>query len=214
MTATLFTVLWIVAQPALFPRFVLYLFPLTLLLAFDIVCNISLRRSRVLTVGVVAACALLAGADVLYARDNLRFAASGDAATFHRYTWYYPVYDWINLHTARDARFAVIVWSGYSYHLDREYRRADPWLSGEIDWLKVSDANALDKVLDQLKIDYVVYENRDWRGFRGGAEMMRAFSEAQANGSLVPVRKFHQRLYTSRLNESYVESDVYILARR
>jgi hypothetical protein len=213
VVATSFIALWIVAQPALFPRFVLYFFPLGLLIALELIGNATATAARVSTVGLVVAALTLAVADVAYATDNLEYVSSGDRNTFHRYTWYYPVYQWINTRMPPDARFAVIVWSGYSYYLDRQYRRADPWLSGEVDWDRIGGAQALDSVLARRNIDYVVYENRDWTAFHGGARMTRVIGESVRKGTLVPLHKFHERLYTSRLNRAYLESDVYVLKR-
>jgi hypothetical protein len=138
---------------------------------------------------------------------------SGDARAYHEYTWYYPVYSWVNNHTSSDARFVVIVWSGYSYYLDRFYRRADPWLSGEIDWKNVEGGQALDSVLRKNHIDYVIYDDRNWSKFFGGQELMSSIHDAMQRGTLKPVRKFRQRLYTSRLSQVYTESDVLLLQR-
>jgi hypothetical protein len=211
--ATSFALLWIIAQPALFPRFVLYLVPFVLLLA---ICLInSARGSSKIRVGfMTAALVLFAAADTVYSTDNLKYDLTGDTAAFHRYTWYFPVYQWVNSHAERDARFLVIVWSGYTYHLDRQYRRADPWLSGEMDWRRIQDARALDSAMTRGKFDYVIYDARSWKGMEGGENMMLAMDDAIRTGSLIPVRKFRERLYTSRINKSYHESDVYVLRRK
>lgn len=210
---TLFAILWLVAQPALYPRFALYFAPLALLLGIGILECTNPSRMRWISPVLLLSAALLLVADIAYSGDNLRYAVTGDTRRFHRYTWYYPVYEWIDRHTSPEARFAVIVWSGYSYYLDRPYRRADPWLSGEIDWKSVTGPAALDSIMAARKFDYIVYENRNWNGFIGGGDMMRVISDAVSAGSLVPVRRFRERLYTSRMSREFVVSEVYILRR-
>jgi len=214
IVTTGFVILWMVAQPALYARFVLYYLPLAVLLWIGIISSAGSGSSRWLVRIMSVAAVALFTADIAYSADNLRFVGSGDAARFHRYTWYYPVYQWVNSNTPRDARFAVIVWSGYSYYLDRPYRRADPWLAGEIDWNAVTDAAQLESILADRQIDFLIYEDRDWSFLNGGRRMMNAVHEAMQSGALIPVRKFHERLYTSRLNQSYWESDVYVLRTR
>jgi hypothetical protein len=210
--ATTFVFLWIVAQPRLYPRFVIYFLPVAILLWIGIVAKSSGEgKSRLIGPALVLGAFALFGADLVYSSDSLQYVATGNASRFHRQTWYYPVYRWVNAHTPQDSRFAVIVWSGYSYYLDRQYRRADPWLAGEIDWNQVDTPAELQQVLDARGIDFLIYEDRNWSGLRGGQNMMRAVSESIRAGSLIPVRKFHERLYTSRLSRSFFESDVYVL---
>ena len=214
IVTTAFVVLWMVAQPTLYGRFVLYFLPLAMLLWIEIMSGAGNGGWKLAIPAMSISAILLLSADIAYSADNLRFVATRDTPRFHRYTWYYPVYRWVNANTPRDARFAVIVWSGYSYYLDRQYRRADPWLAGEIDWNAIDGAEKLEKTLADRRIDFLIYDDRNWSFLNGGKNMTRAIHSAIESGALVPVRKFHERLYTSRLKGSYRESDVYVLRTR
>jgi hypothetical protein len=208
-----FAILWLALQPRLYPRFILYFLPLAVVVGIPLLDQTAGIVRKWLKPVVLYSAALLFAADIAYSADSLRYFAAGDTAAYHRYTWYYPVYAWVNEHTPRDARFIVIVWSGYSYYLDRSYRRADPWLSGDIDWKAVHGAEARDSLLRKRNVDYVIYDDRDWSNFLGGPELMSSIKDAMRVGTLKPVRKFRQQLYTSRMSQVYTESDVFLLQR-
>lgn len=207
--------LWFLMAPLLYPRFVLLLLPVAALCtglflnSRHVMASAPERRfSRAL--GSVAV--VLALISVAVFADNLRFAATGDSDEYHRYTWFYTVYDWMNRSIPQDARVLVILSSGHTYYLQRPYRRADPWLSGVVDWQAISSSKALDTYLDKERYSYVIYENRDWHWFRGGESMKNAIRESLQDGSLVPVHRFEERLYRSRVRRRYTEANVYVLA--
>jgi 4-amino-4-deoxy-L-arabinose transferase-like glycosyltransferase len=208
-----FLVLWVVMEPHLFPRHILLLLPVAALLFVPALAGLWSRErltrvvDRVL-VGAIAASILLSA---IFAWDYVRYDLTGDKTAYHKFTWYYPVYDWINMNTSRDARFLVIVYSGHSYYLDRPYRRADPWLSGVVDWSHVASATDLGRVLMHGGYQYVVYDDRDWRGFPGGAEMQYTVKSAITTRLLVPVHTERERLYTGRVTRSFEETNVYVL---
>jgi hypothetical protein len=147
----------------------------------------------------------------LFSWDYVRYAATGDANRFHRFTWYYPVYEWINRNTPHDSRFLVIALSGHSYYLDRPYRRADPQLSGVVDWSRVSSTGDLLSVLAHGRYQYVVFDDRDWRPWPGAEKMSSVMRSAIATHALIPVHTSQQRLYSSRVMREYSETDVYVL---
>lgn len=211
----LILILWALAQPRLFPKHVVLLLPLGPLLAVA-ACETRLRQpsGRRLTQSAFGAgMVLMVGASVVFSLDYIRYGITGNRADFHRFTWYYPVYDWVNHNTSRDARFLVVAYSGHSYYLDRRYRRADPWLSGVVDWTHVSSAADLDRVLRVGKYDYLIYDDRDWSDFAGGSAMSSAVRSAIQSRTLVPVHQSRERLYGSRFLRAYTESSVYVLHR-
>ncbi len=211
---TLFLVLWVAMEPRLFPRHVLLLLPLGPLLCVPLLdrftrwpraVRVTQQLLAVAIIGMVAVSAALSW-------DYVRYALTGDAARYHRFTWYYPVYEWVNRNTPPDARLLVITYSGHSYYLDRPYRRADPWLSGVVDWSRISSPEDLKSVLRHGGYRYVIYDDRDWRTFYGGELMSLAIKSAVARGILVPVRASREKLYSSRTMRDFSESDVYVFA--
>jgi hypothetical protein len=213
----LFLVEWFLMQPLLYPRFILLMLPVAFICAALLVQRLLDVRPGFETIARVVAVAsifVLAAAAPYVNRDSIEYAVTGDVARFHRYTWFYRVYDWINSNTPREARFLVIVSSGQTYYLERPYRRADPWISGVIDWPRTNTGAALDSVLVAGGYDFVIYDNRDWKDFPGGPDMMRAIDQAYRAGSLRTVRSFDEKLYTSRYQRTYRTASVHILKVR
>jgi hypothetical protein len=209
----LFLALWVIMEPRLFPRYVLLLLPAGALLfvpAFDWLWSRP-RAARVVRGALSAAIVVMVALSALFSWDYVRYAATGDENRYHRYTWYYPVYDWINRNTPHDSRFLVIAYSGHSYYLDRPYRRADPMLSAVVDWSRVSSTRDLLSVLEHGRYQYVVFDDRDWRPWPAGEKMSSVIRSAIASHALIPVHASRQRLYYSRVMREYSESDVYVL---
>jgi hypothetical protein len=210
MLGALFLLLWEIAEPKLFPRHVLLLLPIAAMLFVPVSDWTSrwrmLSRAQLQLSGL--AIIVFVALSAVFANDYARYAATGDAKTFHRFTWYYPTYDWINHSTPEDARFLVITYSGHSYYLDRAYRRADPWLSGVVDWSSIHSGYDLVRFMKANNYNYVIYDNRDWSGFAGGAEMQNALRDATTTGPLHQVNFVRERLYTSRAMRDYDETSV------
>jgi hypothetical protein len=212
MLGALFLLLWEIAEPKLFPRHVLLLLPIAAMLCVPLSDWSSrwrmLSRAQLQLSGfaIIVFVALAA----VFANDYARYAVTGDAKTFHRFTWYYPSYDWVNHSTPEDARFLVITYSGHSYYLDRAYRRADPWLSGVVDWSSIHSGYDLVRFMKAHNYNYVIYDDRDWSGFAGGAEMQSAMKDATTTGPLHQVNFVRERLYTSRAMRDYDETGVIV----
>jgi len=212
-----FLTLWVIAQPRLYPRFIVLLLPVAALvggLRFGAMAAAEVSSTRWL--GRYAAAltlAVLTLAAAATSLDQLRYDVTGNLARYHRFTWYYPVYAWANRALPRDARVLVIVSSGHSYYLERQYRRADPWLSAEVDWRHTTTASSLDSALAAGREDYVIYDDRDWSHFPAGASMSAAIKESIARGSLIPIHSFQVPLYSSRMRRRFQVARVYVLAR-
>ncbi len=212
---TLFLGFWGLVQPRFFPKQVIIVLALGPLLAAPAIEGrvSSVGGRRLIRSALVAAIVAMAGLSAVLSWDHARYAVTGDKAAFHRFTWYYPVYDWVNHNTPTDARFLVIAYSGHSYYLDRRYRRADPWLSGVVDWSSVSSPENLDDVLHRGGYDYVIFDDRDWSDFSGGSAMSSSVRAAIEKGMLVPVHESRERLYSSRIRRRFSETTVYVLRR-
>jgi hypothetical protein len=216
MFGVIFLAEWLLMQPLLYPRFILLMLPVAAVCAGLLLCDAIQSRPgprKLLAIGGSAAAALLAAAFAFVNGDSLRYVVRDDAADFHRYTWYYRTYDWVNHNTPRDARLLVIVSSAHTYYLDRPYRRADPWLSGVVDWRAVDTGAKLDSVLALGNYSYVVYENRDWSLYPSGSNTGRAVDDAYRSGLLRNVASFVDTLYTSRFRGTFRVTQVNVAVR-
>lgn len=207
-------VLWELAQPLLFPRFIVYLAPIAM--AGAAWWSTSLRpasrvRERMIQVVLLAAIAVFGTYDMASSITPLSYLATGNRAALLRGTWYSTVYDWIGANTPPDARLLVVVGSGESYYLDRSYRRADPATSAVADWPSITDAPALVAWLSRERFDYVVYEDVDWSDAPAGAHVRQLMAQARSGGALVPVATFNLQLTRSRFRRRTTASTVYVL---
>ena len=209
-----FLLLWAVAQPFLYPKFILLVLPVALLVIGFKLDSTPRVFSRNLSRLVQMAAVALVTASVILSRDVIAYALTNNSGAYHEHTWFYPVYDWVNRSTPRRSRVLVMVSSGMTYYLDRPYRRADPWIGGAIDWRRVNDARKLASSLRDGEFTHLIYEERDWSMFPGGSEMKAAVTQAVEQGELTPLRSFDERLYTSRARRSYRETRVTIFEVR
>jgi hypothetical protein len=206
---------WVAMSPRLYPTHILPIVGLGPLMA------ISLLQKRAqgpsLAKFLTPALRLMAGAflalSLAFASDYARYDFTGNAKEYHRFTWYYPVYDWANHNTPPESRFLVVVFSGLSYYLDRPYRRADPWLSAEINWSRVGSPATLDSIMKQRGFDYLIYDDRYWNQYPGGKLMTGVVHSAVSRKFLVPVYHSREKLYSGRVRRQFAETDVYVYKR-
>src|SRR2546428_3112025 len=212
-----YLLIWAWAQPMLDPRFSIYLIPLisvgrALVLADWVRCQI-------LKPGVIKACFvslllvfILFAA--IYSYDSLEYLFAGNLAGYHRFTWFYDVFDWANRDTPKDATFLVVLSSGQSYYLNRPYRRADPELSGVVDWSSLKGAADFEQILEGGGYTYVLYEDKDWGDAVGGSQMRFVVKEAIQKGLLAKLAVFHPQLFTLRILRRSISTTVLVLKRK
>ena len=194
----LFLGLWAVMQPSLYPKFVLMLLPAAAL------CAVLLRRAQttekrgLLRLSQVALVSMVT-INVALSRDAFAYSVDGNLEKYHGTTCFYPVYGWVNSHLAKDSKVLAIVRSGMTYYLERPYRRGDPWIGGEVDWIAQKDGQRFYQLLKQRGYTHVIYDGQDWSSFAGGPEMERVIEEAENLRLLIPLERFDVRLYASRL---------------
>jgi hypothetical protein len=204
-----FLVLWLRASPRLYPTHISPIIALGPLL----VTSISVRRDKIASVALRLVSIAFISLSFFFSLDYLRYDITGNEREFHRYTWYYGVYDWVNHHTSPESRMLVVVRSGLTYYLERPYRRADPWLSGEIDWSRTRSPAALDSVMNRGRFEYLIYDDQSWDGYPGGQIMSDVVHSAVSHGFLVPVHHSPEKLYSSRVTRTYTTSNVYVYKR-
>lgn len=158
--------IWWVIQPSLDCRYSMYALPIGLLaviLLYETVKSYQFPLFKLFYQAIVAITLIYGiGVGVVYSKGYIEYFFHRDLERYHQATWFYPEYMWINKTLPEDVHLLVIVSAGQTYYLDRSYLRADPPLSGMIDWTALKDVAELRKKLFQLNIDYVLYEVRDW----------------------------------------------------
>jgi hypothetical protein len=215
-----------IAQPMLFPRFILYVVPAAAIVWLSIATNADApatvvaagagrriaRMRRVITrTALGGALTVFLLYDAASAAGPAAYLVTGAARGLHRFTWYYPVYEWIDANAEPDARFLVIVGSAETYYLDRYYRRADPATSAVIDWTAMSSAPMLATHLARGGYDYVVYEPAAWSDSPGGKEMIAVIEQARSSGVLIPVTTFELDQSRSRFRRRPRPTSVEVL---
>src|SRR2546422_1974887 len=212
-----YLLLWAWVQPMRDPRFSMYLIPLVSV-GWAVVLA-DWERRRILNPGVIKACfAVLLLVFIwfaaIYSYDSLEYIFAGDPARYHRFTWFYDVFDWVHRETPKDARFLVILSSGQSYYLNRPYRRADPELSGVVDWSSLKEAADFERILEAGGYRYVLYEDKDWSEAVGGSQMRFVVKEAIRKGLLSKLAVFHPQLFTLRILRHSISTTVLVLKRK
>lgn len=210
-----FLLIWAATQPSLYPRFGILMVPSLVIglgLSWRFLANTK-AVNRLICAGLLVAAAGFFAFDLYYSKDSARYVVTADEGTYHQATWFYPVYKWINETAPRDARFLVIVGSGHSYYLDRNYRRADPFLSGYIDWDAVTSAEQLRDILSCSHFEYVIYHPAAALGQLGGHNLDAAIHSSVDGGLLTVERRFDLTLVTSRVNGEGEPATVWVLHR-
>jgi hypothetical protein len=207
----LFLVVWVLAQPMLYPRFSIYLIGPVMLLALGETEMLERHALRLGARVVLGASALALGAySVAGVALDVRTLARGGRAGIEATTWYHSAYAWINENTPRDARMLVIVRSGETFYLDRSYRRADPGTSAEIEWPRIHDGQALVRTLQASGFGYVVFDSTAWGAFPGGDAMASAIGDASRRGMLTEVQRLPLQLTRSRFREAAIPATVIV----
>ena len=95
--------------------------------------------------------------------------------------------------------------------MNRSYRRADPGLSGEIDWLSIKNINDFTQILQEKNYRYIIYEDRNWDACLGGKQMSSIIKEAIKSEVLEIESNFDVKLTTRRIFNQYILSKVMVL---
>jgi len=146
-----------------------------------------------------------------YSQEYFQCLITNDKEAFHQNTWFYDVYKYVNQATPKNAKFLVIVDMGQSYYLNRLYRRADPRLSGEVDWPDIENINDFKQVLQEGNYRYIIYEDKNWDSCIGGKQMSTIIKEAIKREVLEIKSSFDVKLTTKRIFNQYNLSKVLVL---
>ena len=209
----LFFLIWIFVQPNLYPRHILIIIVPIMVACIPIINKlISYEFIKKIIICLFIIFILSSTlVDIKYSQDYFQYLISNDEKEFHQNTWFYDVYKHVNQSTPKNAKFLVIVTSGHSYYLNRSYRKADPWLSGEIDWSTIRNINDFKQLLQEESYRYIIYEDKNWDAYLGGKQMSSTIKEAIKCGVLEIESSFDVKLTTRRIFNQYVLPKVLVL---
>ena len=102
-----------------------------------------------------------------------------------------------------DTRLLVVVRGGHIYYSDRSYLRADPYLSGIVDWQSMKNVEEFHELLTTLKVNYIFYDKQDWATYPGGANMMQLIEKLKSVNLAKTLWTHQVPLYSSRILEKF-----------
>ncbi|MAI79454.1 MAG: hypothetical protein CL917_10970 [Deltaproteobacteria bacterium] len=206
-------ILWWVIQPRLYGRFVNYMVPQVMVVAFLGFQFIDGERLRRLAIAVGVASAAIASAILIfYSIGFMQYHIDGDVDRYHEFTWFYDEYQWMDENLSEDAKVLIVVWSGHTYYMPREYLRADPSHSGLIDWRQL-DSQELYDLMEELELEYVFYQDRDWGDSVGGREMSSVMNRFALREDVETVWRRDIQLGKSRMMGQMLDANVWLLRR-
>lgn len=208
----LFVLTWWTVEPILIPRYALFFLPLGLIMAVKLMEVLrekqyaKLLKMYQLGAGLhIILFALVAG---YYSAFYIRYLFDHNVNEYHKYTWYYPVYDWVNHHTPENARFLVLVVAGQTYYLDRDYLRANPNMSAAIDWNSIHNTRQLLKKMKQENISYVIYSLGD---LKANSKIPRLLTQLIKEKQAAIIYSDTEHIYASRIRNQYLLARSYVI---
>ncbi|MEE3327640.1 MAG: hypothetical protein VX252_09915 [Myxococcota bacterium] len=205
--------LWWIIQPTLYPRFWNYLIPqfmVAALIAYEMLKKLWLRRLALLAAAATVTLSVIVLA--IYSISLFRYHLDGDLEAYHDYTWFYDEYAWMDENLPDQAQVLVVVLSGHTYYMPRDYLRADPLYSGLLDWRELDDQGVYD-AMEELNLDYVFYQDHDWSNAIGGEETMETMARFASRDDVRLVWERDISLGLSRMRNQKSETTVWLLER-
>jgi len=209
----LFFLTAIIVRPKIRSRTILYIIIPIIISCIPLVNKLInyklIKKIAIYLFIIFCLCCILVNAR--YSQEYFQYLINNDKEAFHQNTWFYDVYKYVNQATLKNAKFLVIVDMGQSYYLNRSYRRADPRLSGEVDWPAIENINDFKQVLQEGNYRYIVYEDKNWDSCIGGKQMSSIIKEAIKCEVLEIESSFDVKLTTKRIFNQYILSKVLVL---
>ncbi|MDR4508720.1 MAG: hypothetical protein MRJ65_10895 [Candidatus Brocadiaceae bacterium] len=155
--SVLFLCLWGFLMPAMYPRLYIYiLLPYIYLAVMAAEKLFSKKNKWKYAPAAFLGVYLFYGLAITgwYSYDFIKYQITRDLQSYHRATWYYNEYQWMNKNLPVDAKLMLIVSCGQTFYLDREYVRADPTLTAYLDWEKYQ---TVDEFYDFFRVNAIEY---------------------------------------------------------
>lgn len=192
-------------------RYVEYLFPIIVPLGVYNAYNIIIRQryieaiKRVLKTGITSVVFIYFSFTVFYSRDAFSYLITHDKNYWHRATWYYSDYEWINKNIQLDENGNILVYScmQQTYYLRKPYVNADT-LSALINWKALSGLEAVKAELRKYNIRYMYIDN-DFIEY--DADAKKAIYLLYEAGVIERVWTHKIAQYSSRMKNIYEEHE-------
>lgn len=182
-------------------RYIIYLFPI--IIPFGIIGfnnffskKINLFSRRTLQIIIATPLFIYFMFNLYYSKDSLLYFIFNDKFKWHKYTWYYEDYDWINKNIVLNDNQQIMV---YSYnqqtnYLKKRYINIDP-LSGYFKDDKIY--NSTSNYINELKKYNIAYVFVDIDVADERSKSM--FDKLVNNGSFIDIRRSRTFLSTLRI---------------
>jgi hypothetical protein len=213
MTTTYFFVLWLMMPQfsvAEKERYVLYLLPIIIPFGMSKIYELTSsyrngeKIKKIFETLAVATILLYSVFTLVYSKDVFSYIYTGNKTAWHRATWYYEDYNWINKNITlnESGKILVIVSNQQTYYLKKPYVNGDE-LSALIDWRTMTDLSTILSALNKYNIQYI-FIDADY--VKGNHEIKRTFDILLKEKAIEQVRENKINLVASRLRDIYTET--------
>jgi hypothetical protein len=188
-------------------RYVLYLFPLMIPLGVAKIYELlsSFRSGekykRVFEGAVILSLFIYSAFTLVYSYDSLRYAVTHDKARWHRATWYYKDYDWINRNVSLGDREKILVIASaqQTYYLRMPYLNGDS-LSAAVNWTNLSDLEKIVKMLEKNDIKFIFVDDQYLKRQKNANRVIEILRKENI---IEKVREGTSKLYVSRIRNIF-----------
>ncbi len=188
-------------------RYVLYLFPIIIPFGVSRIHDFLFlspeRRKKFFSALVAFISFIYLSFTAVYSYDAFRYIFTLDKKTWHRATWYYEDYEWMNRNILLDPseKILVVVSNQQTYYLKKPYLNAD-CASALVDWRTLKDMDAIKKFLSAYRIRYI-FADEDY--LKSENETKSALEMMLNNGFTEAIRESKSPIYSSRLRNLFEE---------
>jgi len=204
-----FFVVLIMTRPRIYWRYGIFILPILIILATSLIQHTKFKLMKYLFI-IISLVTIIYGVFIAcwYSYGLLKpYYIDRNIDEYHKATWYYQEYKWINNNLPKDANILVIVLSGHTYYLDRKYVRGDIY-SGLIEWPKIHNTLDLIKTMKFYNIEYVLFDENQLKAFKNINGMFNELIKKN-KAKLIFERKVN--LYTSRIKNNFMSNKVKLL---
>ena len=184
-------------------RYILYLFPVMIPFGMSYVHDIIVKNSKYLKKKYIKYCVLFTVSiyfpfTVVYSYDAIKYLITYDKESWHRATWYYEDYEWINknIELNNESVILVIASSQQTYYLRKKYINGD-FLSAYIDWRKVTNKNSVISLINKYNIEYLYVDTQEINKLNTNVHNL--LNQLVSDNILEVIRKSNVYLSSSRL---------------
>ena len=145
---------------------------------------------------------------VVYSYDAIKYLITYDKDNWHRATWYYGDYQWINhnIQLNNENIILVIARSQHTYYLRKKYINGDS-LSAYIDWEKITKKNSLISLINKYNIEYLFADIQHLNYTKHTAHIHNLLNQLVNDNTLEVVRESNVYLSSSKLLQQGIYHD-------